>query len=38
MPSGGDVYFDVTQDADYGKLCHRDPEELKAGARIEPSA
>ena len=25
-PSGGDVYFDVTKDADYGKLCNRDPE------------
>src|SRR5437764_5573035 len=21
---GGDVYFDVTNDDDYGKLCHRD--------------
>ena len=36
--SGGDVYFDVTRDADYGKLCHRDPEELVAGARIESSS
>ena len=35
--SGGDVYFDVTRAADYGKLCHRDPEELLAGARIEAS-
>jgi cysteinyl-tRNA synthetase len=35
--SGGDVYFDVTKDADYGKLSHRDPEELQAGARIEPT-
>ena len=33
--SGGDVYFDVTRAADYGKLSHRDPEQLKAGARIE---
>ena len=24
-PAGGDVYFDVSKDADYGKLCHRDP-------------
>src|ERR1700676_3827922 len=24
-PSQGDVYFDVSKDADYGKLCHRDP-------------
>ncbi len=36
--SGGDVYFDVTRDDDYGKLSHRDPEELQAGARIEPTA
>lgn len=36
--SGGDVYFDVSRDDDYGKLSHRDPEELKSGARIEPSA
>src|SRR5262245_795430 len=36
-PSGGDVYFDVTKDPDYGKLCNRDPEQLEAGARIEVS-
>jgi cysteinyl-tRNA synthetase len=36
-PADGDVYFDVTRDADYGKLCHRDPEQLEAGARIEVS-
>jgi cysteinyl-tRNA synthetase len=36
-PSGGDVYFDVTRDPDYGKLCRRDPEQLEAGARIEVS-
>jgi len=35
--AGGDVYFDVTRDADYGKLCHRDPEQLEAGSRIEVS-
>lgn len=35
--AGGDVYFDVTRDPDYGKLCHRDPEQLEAGARIEVS-
>lgn len=34
----GDVYFDVTKDDDYGKLSHRDPEALQAGARVEPSA
>jgi cysteinyl-tRNA synthetase len=37
-PSGGDVYFDVTQVPDYGKLSHRDPEALQAGARIEPTS
>lgn len=34
---GGDVYFDITKDPDYGKLCNRDPEQLEAGARIEVS-
>src|SRR5437667_5286961 len=29
------VYFDITKDDDYGKLCNRDPEQLEAGARIE---
>lgn len=33
---GGDVYFDVSRDADYGKLSGQKPEELEAGARIEP--
>jgi cysteinyl-tRNA synthetase len=37
-PSAGDVYFDVTKAPSYGKLSHRDPEELQAGARIEPTA
>ncbi|WP_406699961.1 cysteine--tRNA ligase [Singulisphaera sp. Ch08] len=37
-PSSGDVYFDVSKAPDYGKLSHRDPEELQAGARIEPTA
>jgi len=37
-PSSGDVYFDVSKAPSYGKLSHRDPEELQAGARIEPSA
>jgi cysteinyl-tRNA synthetase len=36
--SAGDVYFDVTRAPEYGKLSHRDPEELQAGARIEPTA
>ncbi|WP_435011057.1 cysteine--tRNA ligase [Tundrisphaera lichenicola] len=37
-PSEGDVYFDVTKAPEYGKLSHRDPEALQAGARIEPTA
>lgn len=36
-PVDGDVYFDVSRDEDYGKLCNRDPEQLEAGARIEVS-
>jgi cysteinyl-tRNA synthetase len=36
-PAGGDVYFDISKDADYGKLCNRDPEQLEAGSRIEVS-
>jgi cysteinyl-tRNA synthetase len=34
---GSDVYFDVSKDHDYGKLCNRDPEQLEAGSRIEVS-
>ncbi len=30
--AGGDVYFDVSSDADYGKLCNRDAAQLEAGA------
>ena len=37
-PSQGDVYFDVTKAPAYGKLSHRDPEELQAGARVEPTS
>jgi len=37
-PSQGDVYFDVTKAPAYGKLSHRDPEQLEAGARIEPTS
>jgi cysteinyl-tRNA synthetase len=37
-PSGGDVYFDVAKAPDYGKLSHRNTEDLQAGARIEPTA
>src|SRR5258708_4544526 len=36
-PAGGDVYFDIAKDTDYGKLCNRDPEQLEAGARLEVS-
>jgi cysteinyl-tRNA synthetase len=35
--AGGDVYFDIAKDADYGKLCNRDPEQLEAGSRVEVS-
>jgi len=34
-PAGGDVYFDISKDDDYGKLCNRDPEQLEAGSRVE---
>jgi cysteinyl-tRNA synthetase len=33
---GGDVYFDVSNDSDYGKLSGQKLEELESGARIEP--
>ena len=36
--SGGNVYFDVGKDEDYGKLAGLDLESLKAGARIEVDA
>lgn len=35
--SGGDVYFSVKAFPEYGKLSRRNPEELEAGARVEPS-
>jgi cysteinyl-tRNA synthetase len=31
--AGGDVYYDVAKDAEYGKLSHRKPEEQHAGTR-----
>ena len=34
-PAGGDVYFDISKDDDYGKLCNRDPEQLEVGSRVE---
>ncbi len=33
----GDVYFSIESFKEYGKLSKRSPEELEAGARIEPS-
>ncbi|MGQ4832840.1 MAG: cysteine--tRNA ligase [Candidatus Asgardarchaeia archaeon] len=33
----GDVYYDVRKFKDYGKLSRQSIEEMKAGARIEPS-
>ncbi|MSQ26793.1 MAG: cysteine--tRNA ligase [Dehalococcoidia bacterium] len=34
-PTGGDVYFRVQRDEDYGKLSHRTLEGMQAGARVE---
>src|SRR5688572_29718184 len=31
----GNVYFDVTKDADYGKLSHRKVEEQESSGRVE---
>jgi cysteinyl-tRNA synthetase len=36
-PADGDVYFNVSQDQDYGKLCGFDPDQLETGSRIEAS-
>src|SRR5687767_13766688 len=33
----GSVYYRVAKKSDYGKLSNRSPEELKAGARVEPA-
>lgn len=35
VAKNNDVYFDVHQFSDYGKLSHRDIDQLKAGARVE---
>ncbi len=35
--SGGDVYYRVRAKADYGKLSKRDIDDLKSGARIDPT-
>ncbi|GAP15512.1 cysteinyl-tRNA synthetase [Longilinea arvoryzae] len=34
-PAGGDVYFRVEKDADYGRLSGRKLDDMQAGARIE---
>jgi cysteinyl-tRNA synthetase len=34
-PLGGDVYFEVSRDPDYGKLSHRNIEATLAGTRVE---
>jgi cysteinyl-tRNA synthetase len=34
--ASGDVYFRVRSDEDYGKLSHRNIEELRTGTRFEP--
>jgi cysteinyl-tRNA synthetase len=36
-PSSGDVYFSVRTLESYGRLSGRNPDELLAGARVEPS-
>jgi len=36
-PLDGDVYFHVPKDDDYGKLSHRNIEEMMAGTRVEAS-
>jgi cysteinyl-tRNA synthetase len=37
-PAGGSVYFRVRQMADYGKLSHRNLDDMRAGARVEAGA
>jgi cysteinyl-tRNA synthetase len=32
------VYFNVSEDTDYGALSNRDPEQMEAGARLEVNA
>lgn len=36
--AGGNVYFDVSSDEDYGKLSGRNVEEQEAGTRVETAA
>lgn len=35
-PADGDVYFDVSSYAGYGRLSHQSLADLRAGARVEP--
>ena len=35
--SEGDVYYRVRKKPDYGKLSHRNIDDLKSGARVDPS-
>ncbi|WP_035241844.1 cysteine--tRNA ligase [Desulfobacter vibrioformis] len=32
--AGGDVYFSISSFSEYGKLSHRNPDDMQAGARI----
>ncbi len=34
--AGGNVYYDISKFSGYGKLSHRNIDELEAGTRIEP--
>lgn len=34
--AGGDVYFRVRTDEDYGKLSHRNVDQMRSGSRIAP--
>jgi cysteinyl-tRNA synthetase len=36
-PAGGDVYYRVRSFPAYGALSHRDPDDMRVGARIEPN-
>ncbi len=36
VTAGGDVYYRVREKADYGKLSHRNIDDLRSGTRFEP--
>lgn len=38
VSAGGNVYFSVAKDPDYGKLSHRGLTEILTGTRVEPAA